>query len=114
MAFKTKIGCPVCGKAAVLSKDSITLFHGVLTVKDNPFYKCTECSEKFAIGEMVDGIVENAKKQFRFTRKIVSTGGSLAITLPSDLSEFYKLHKSGKVELIPESENEIKIVVGRK
>lgn len=109
MVFKTKIKCPICEGEARLSKTSIKMFNGVVTLKDNPIYECSKCKEKFATGKMVDKTVERAKKEFSFARKLISTGGSLAITIPPDLAQFYKLKKGESVELVPAGEHLMKV-----
>ncbi len=96
MVFKTKIKCPVCEGAAKLSKTSIEVFDKAITLKDNPIYKCSQCGETSATSNIVDKTLKEAKKQFGFCRQIVSTGGSLAIILPTDLAKFYKLKKGEK------------------
>lgn len=111
MVFKTGIKCPICEGKAVLSKTSIELFNGIITLKDNPIYKCVKCNEKFASGEMADKALGKAKKEFSFTRQIISSGGSLAITLPTDLSEYYGLEKGEKIRLVPKSEKELSIII---
>lgn len=105
------MNCPICGEKAFLSKQSLDLFNGLFKLKDNPIYECKNCFEKFATGKMVDLALDMAKEQFNFRRKIISTGGSLAITLPIDLSEFYKMKKGKDVQLIPKSKKELRIII---
>lgn len=111
MALKAKVKCPLCEGEAVLSKRNLKLFNGVLTLKDNPIYECKKCREKFATGKMVDETLKRAKREFSFNRQVISTGGSLAITLPSDLSEYCNLEKGEKVKLIPKSRKEISVLI---
>lgn len=111
MVFKTKIKCPVCEGEAVLSKTSLQMFGGAITLKENPIYECSNCKEKFATGKMVDSAVEEARKEFSFARKLISTGGSLAITIPPDLTKFYKLKKGENIQLIPAGEHLMKVKV---
>lgn len=105
------MNCPFCSGTAKLSKTSLDLFGKAITLKENPVYKCSECKEEFATGEMADKTLEKAKNQFAFCRKIVSTGGSLAITIPTDLAKYYKLGKGKKIELVPSGEKVLKIKV---
>ena len=109
MVFKTKIKCPSCEGEAKLSKTSLKMFGGLVTLKDNPIYKCSKCKEKFATGKMVDKTLEKARKEFSFARKLISTGGSLAITIPPDLTKFYKLKKGESIELVPAGEHLMKV-----
>lgn len=111
MVFKTKIKCPICKGEATLSKTSLQMFGGMITLKDNPIYKCGNCKEKFATGKIVDETVEKARKEFSFARKLISTGGSLAITIPPDLTKFYKLKKGEDIQLIPAGEHLMKVEV---
>ena len=114
MALKTKMKCPACGGSAVLKKATTKLFNGLIVLKDEPLYECMKCGEKFVTGKMVDESVKRARKDFVFNRQIISTGGSLGITFPSDLSEYYKLGKGKNVSIIPEDENTIKIITHNK
>jgi len=111
MVIKTGIKCPLCGGKAVLSKSSINLFKGIITLKENPICECIKCEEKFATGDIVDKTLEKARKNFGFTRQIISSGGSLAITLPSDLSEYYGFEQGEKIRLVPKSEKELSIII---
>ncbi len=111
MVVKTKIKCPFCEGKAVLSKASLTLLKGALSLPDNPIFECTKCREKFATGKMIDATLERAKKGFCFTRQVIYTGGSLAITLPRDLSRYYCLEKGENIKLVPKSKNEISILL---
>lgn len=111
MAFKTKVKCPICEGDARLSKTSLKMFGGLIMLKDNPIYECMKCKERFATGKMVDSTVEKARKEFSFARKLISTGGSLAITIPPDLAQFYKLKKGESIELIPAGEHLMKIKI---
>ncbi len=111
MAIKTKMKCPVCGGEAILSKQNLKLFRGAISLKDNYVYVCKNCNEKFATGEMTGKALNQAKQYFKFNRKLISTGGSIAITLPSDLSDYYKLKKGEQVQIIPQSKKEMKIVI---
>lgn len=111
MVLKTKIGCPACSGTAALSKTSLRLFNGMIELKQNPIYECGKCGEKFATGGIIDDALDMAKKEFGFARQIVSTGGSLAITIPADLAEFYRLKKGEKIKLVPESRKIMKVEI---
>lgn len=111
MVFKTKIKCPFCEEQAVLSKTSLNFFNGLVSISDAPIYVCTNCKEEFATGKIVDKTLSNAKKMFSFTRQLISTGGSLGLTFPPDLSRYYKLEKGEKVKLVPKSEKEISVII---
>jgi len=110
MDFKS-IKCPMCNGKTKLSKASVKLFNGMIVLKDNPIFECLACKETFATGKIVDSTLEKAKNQFNFSRQIISTGGSLGVTFPSDLSTYYKLKKNSKIDLIPQGPKEIKIII---
>ncbi|MDD5163467.1 MAG: hypothetical protein PHD95_04635 [Candidatus ainarchaeum sp.] len=111
MAGKTKIKCPFCEGEAVLSKANLALFSGAISLPDNPIYECIQCKEKFSAGKMVDATLERAKKEFNFTRQIISTGGSLGITFPPDLSEYCNLERGENIKLVPKSKKEISMII---
>ncbi|MFH1588792.1 MAG: YgiT-type zinc finger protein [Candidatus Diapherotrites archaeon] len=110
MALKTKMNCPLCEGEAKLIKVTTKLFNGLIVLKDEPAYKCIKCGEKFATGKMVDASAKRAKEAFKFKRQIISTGGSLGITFPSDLTEYYGLNQGTKVNIIPKNKNTIEII----
>ncbi|MFH1239654.1 MAG: hypothetical protein V1672_00380 [Candidatus Diapherotrites archaeon] len=109
MVIKKIIKCPVCEGEATLSNESIELFKGLIKLKNNPIYKCSSCKEKFATGKIVDKSLQEARKEFSFARKLISTGGSLAITIPPDLARFYKLKKGETIDLVPAGEHLLKV-----
>lgn len=111
MVFKAKMKCPICNGQAVLSKTNLNFFNGIVSLKDNPIYECTKCKEKFATRQMVDDTLAKAKQEFSFTRQVISTGGSLGITFPGDLSEYYKLEKGENIKLIPKSNKEMSLII---
>lgn len=111
MAVKTKIKCPFCEGEAVLSKTNLSLFSGAISLPDNPIYECLKCREKFSTGKMLDAALERAKKEFGFKRQVISTGGSLGVTFPSDLSQYYKLSKGENIKLVPKSKKEISTII---
>lgn len=71
MAFKAKIKCPVYKGGAKISKTSLRLFNGLITLKDTPIYECIKCKEKFATGKMVDENLKAARKEFSFNRQLI-------------------------------------------
>ena len=115
MGFKKEMTCPFCRSTAKLTKYDAKLFNGELVVNGVPIYRCGDCGEEFSSSEMVDEGLRLAKeafskKGFNFQRQVISTGGSLAITLPTDLSKHYNLKKGSVVKVIPFSKNEIRIL----
>jgi hypothetical protein len=111
MALKNKIKCPICNKWAKLTKTNLSLFEGKLKVKDTPIYECKKCKEQFGEGESIDAVQKMVEKEyFNFQRQIISTGGSLGITFPGDLSSYCKLKKGSVVNIFPLSKNEIRII----
>lgn len=109
MASKT-ITCPVCKGTAVLKEKETELLEGLVVLKKDPYYYCQECREKFSTSTQVKKGLETLQKAFSFKRQVIKTGRSLAITIPTDLSEFYHLKKGSIVTLSPESGNKVEIV----
>lgn len=111
--FAKEMKCPFCKSKAFLEQKETPLLNGLLVLKKDFFYKCSKCKEDFSTAEQVKAVSDELKKAFYFNRQVISTGGSLGITFPADLSDYYNLHKGEKVQLIPESRQEIKIRVTR-
>lgn len=109
---KPEIKCPLCKGTAKLIKKNIKLSKGKATLKGAESYKCQKCGEIFSTSKQVKESEKRIRNEFFFKRKIISTGGSLAITLPSDLSEYYKLEKGTTISIVPEGKNAIKIITG--
>lgn len=104
--------CYLCNGKAVLKFEDLELDEGKIIVKNSPYYKCLKCREEFAASEQMQELSEQLNTKFVFQRPVINAGRSLAITLPSDLVQYYKLKKGEKIKLIPESRKEIKIKVG--
>ncbi len=100
---KEKISCPVCGGEARPFAAESRLLGGRVVLKDDRFYRCSKCGEEFSTAEQMREAEKSLREAFFFERKIISTGGSYAITLPPDLAKFFHVHKGGKVRIIPES-----------
>lgn len=111
MEFKQKTKCPFCRGIAKLQKTTMNLFDGAVKVKGDLTYKCGKCKEEFSTGKMVERSTKLLEAQFHFNRQLISTGGSLAVTLPPDLTEYCGLEKGKTVKLIPKSKKEISIIV---
>jgi len=111
MVFKTKVKCPFCKGNAKLEKRTMKLFDGTLNVKNALTYTCEKCKEQFSTSEIFDKNIALAKKQFHFNRNLISTGGSIGVTFPTDLTAFYSLQKGEQVKIIPKSKKEISIIL---
>lgn len=107
---KEKIKCVFCDGEADLKYETIELLGGKVTLKEQPYYKCKKCGNEFITSEQMKE-TEKQINVFSITRPIVSTGRSLAITIPTDLAKFYKLKKGEKVQLIPESKHSLKVKI---
>ncbi len=110
-SYKSSVKCPICGGQAALKTEDLKLSSGKIVLKGEPYYRCSKCKEKFSTSEQVKEAEKNIRAAFHFTRRIVSTGRSLAVTLPPDLTGYYKLGKGKKITLVPESEKQIKILL---
>lgn len=111
VAEKNKIGCPLCGGSAELTERDISLLEGKVILKSQPFYKCSKCNERFATSKQVEKAEKELRAAFFFKRKVISTGGSMALTVPGDIAKFYHLHKGSSILLVPENEKTFKVVV---
>ncbi|MFH1587465.1 MAG: YgiT-type zinc finger protein [Candidatus Diapherotrites archaeon] len=107
--MEKEIKCHLCDGKAVLKFEELKIDGGKITIKDSPYYKCTNCKEEFATSELMEELSEQINTKFVFRRPIINAGRSLALTLPSDLVQYYNLKKGEKIKLIPENKKEIKI-----
>ena len=107
---KGKIKCVFCAGSAEIKYETIELLGGKVILKQQPYYKCEKCKKEFITSKQMKE-TEKQLNVFSVTRPIVSTGRSLAITIPKDLAKFYKLKKGEKVQLIPESKHMLKIKI---
>ena len=90
----------------------MNLFDGAIKVKNDLTFKCSKCKEEFSTSKMVKRSTKLMKEQFHFNRQLISTGGSIGFTFPTDLAEFYNLEKGEQVKIIPKSKKEISIILG--
>lgn len=105
---KEKMKCVFCGGKAKLEYETIELAGGKITLREQPFFKCQKCKRDF----VTSGQMRETEKQlnvFSVMRPFVSTGGSLAITIPTEIAKFYKIKKGSRAQLIPESRGMLKI-----
>lgn len=107
---KEEMNCMFCEGNVELKHETIKLLGGKVILKDQPYYRCRKCRKEFVSSEQM-GQTEKEVNTFSISRLIVSTGRSLAITLPKDIAEFYGLKKGEKVHLIPESKHVLKVRV---
>ncbi len=107
---KKEVRCVFCGGNAELKYEEIKLLDGKVILKEQPFYKCRKCKKEFITSQQMRE-TEAQLNTFSVTRPVVSTGRSLAVTIPTDLTKFYKLKKGEKVQLIPESKHILKIKI---
>jgi hypothetical protein len=107
---KEEVKCVFCEGDAKLDYEEISLLNGKVILKEQPFYKCKECKREFVTGQQMRD-TEAQINTFSVTRPIVSTGRSLAVTIPTDIAKFYKLKKGEKVKLIPENKHVLKIKI---
>ena len=105
-----KVNCVFCKGKAKLMHETIELLDGKVILKQQPYYKCVKCKKEFVSSKQMKE-TEKQINVFSFVRPIVSTGRSLAITFPTELTRFLKLKKGKKVQLIPESKQVIKIKI---
>jgi len=105
---KEEVNCMFCEGDVELKHETIKFLGGKVILKGQPYYLCRKCKKEFvSSGQMRQ--TEKEVNIFSISRPIVSTGRSLAITLPKDIAEFYALKKGEKVHLIPESRHVLKV-----
>ncbi len=109
--MEKEIKCHLCNGVAVLKFEDLKLDNGRIIIKDSPYYECSKCGEKFSTSEQMHGLSNRINSKFVFQRPIINAGRSLAITLPSDLVQYYNLKKGEKIKLIPENRKEIKLAI---
>ncbi|MFH1588771.1 MAG: hypothetical protein ABIA76_05535 [Candidatus Diapherotrites archaeon] len=109
--MEKEIKCHLCNGKAILKFEELKLDEGKIIIKDSPFYECIKCKEKFSTSEQMQELSNQINSKFVFKRPIINAGRSLAITLPSDLVNYYDLKKGEKIKLIPENRKEIRIAV---
>jgi len=105
------IECHLCGGKTILKFEDLKLAEGKIIIKDSPYFECTKCKEEFATPEQMNELSEQINTRFIFQRPIINAGRSLAITLPSDIVQYYHLKKGEKIKLIPENKKQIKIQI---
>ncbi|MFH1544822.1 MAG: AbrB/MazE/SpoVT family DNA-binding domain-containing protein [archaeon] len=108
---KKEMKCVFCEGKAELKHETIELSDGKIALREQPYYKCMKCKKEFVSSEQMEE-TEKRINLFSFIRPIISTGRSLAITIPADLAKFYELRRGEKVRLIPESRRLLKVKIG--
>jgi len=107
--MEKEIECHLCKGNAKLRSENLKLDNGKIVIKDSAYYKCVKCGEEFATSGQMQELSKQINTKFVFERPIINAGRSLAVTLPSDLVHYYNLKKGGKIKIIPESRNELRI-----
>jgi len=110
--MEKEIKCHLCNGKAELKFEEMELDNGRILIRDSPYYKCKKCREEFATSEQMQELSDQINTKFVFERPIINAGRSLAVTLPSDLVHYYNLKKGGKIKIIPESRNKLRIELG--
>lgn len=109
--MEKSIECHLCGGEAKLKSEELLLDEGRIAIKDSPYYKCAKCGEEFATGEQMAELSGQINSKFVFHRLIINAGRSLAITLPSDIVQFYQLKKGKKIKITPEDRHTLRVSV---
>lgn len=107
---KESIECVFCSGSTQLKFEEIQLLGGKVILKEQPFYRCKKCKREFVTSQQMHE-TEAMLNTFSVTRPVVSTGRSLAVTIPADIAKFYSLKKGEKVKLIPENKHMLKIKI---
>ncbi|MBU0635558.1 AbrB/MazE/SpoVT family DNA-binding domain-containing protein [Candidatus Micrarchaeota archaeon] len=109
--MEKEIKCHLCNGKAKLKFEELKLDNGRITIKESPYYKCSKCKEEFATSGQMQELSNQINTKFVFKRPIINAGRSLAITLPSDIVQYYKLKKGEKIQIIPKNQKELKVIV---
>lgn len=108
--MEKNVSCVFCNGKAELRYETIELLGGKIVLKQQPYYSCIKCKKEFVTSRQMKD-TEAQLNVFSITRPVISTGRSLAITLPKEFVEFFKLKKGEKIQLIPESRHILKVVI---
>jgi len=100
-----------CGGSAALQFEDIGLFEGKLILKDQPFYHCPKCGENFSTSKQVSKGADEVRKFLGLDRKFISTGGSIAATIPPVLAKQHGIKKGKKFRLVSESPKKLAIIL---
>ena len=106
--MEKEMKCVFCNGKTELKHETIKLLDGKVILKQQPYFKCKKCKKEFVTSKQMRE-TEKQLNVFSVERPIVSTGRSLAITIPTDIAKFYKLKKGEKIQMIPESKQILKI-----
>jgi hypothetical protein len=106
---ENEMNCRFCGGMASVCYEDLSLLGGKVVLKGEPYFKCIKCGKEFVTSEQMRE-TESKVSGFSFGKQVISTGRSLAITIPSEIVEFYSMKKGTKVRMIPENRNTMKIV----
>jgi len=109
--MEKEIKCHLCKGRALLHFEELSLDNGKIIIKNSPYYKCGNCREEFATSEQMQELSEEINKKFSFLRPIINAGRSLAITLPKDLINYYRLKKGKSIRIVPESRNRMQLIL---
>ncbi|MFH1752253.1 MAG: AbrB/MazE/SpoVT family DNA-binding domain-containing protein [archaeon] len=108
--MEEEVKCFDCNGKAQLMYEELSLFGGKIRLRDQPYYKCLKCKEEFVTSDQMRQ-TERELNAFNITKTIVSTGRSLAITIPAEFITYYNIKKGKKVKLFPESRNSFKVKI---
>ncbi len=103
--MNTKITCDSCGGEAILKYRDITLNDNKIIIKDEPYYECQKCKDCFVTNEQMKKLDKRIHESFIFKRNVIVAGKSLAVTLPADVVDYYKIKKGNKVSILTDSKS---------
>jgi len=107
--MEKEISCHLCGGKAELMFEELLLDNGRIILRDSPYYRCKKCKEEFSTSEQMQLLSNKINSNFVFQRPIINAGRSLAITIPSDITQFYKLKKGMRIKIMPENRHTLKL-----
>ena len=102
------VNCTFCKGKVILMYEDIPLLEGKIILKGEPFYKCTKCKKEYVSSEQMK-LTEKHLNAFYVRRPVITTGRSLALTIPPDIASFYSIKKGTEIQIIPEDRKTIRL-----
>lgn len=101
----------MCGGTAALKFEDLKLFNGKFVLKDQPYYYCKRCGDQYVTSEQMGRQEPKVREFLGLERKFISTGGSIAATIPPVIAKQYGIKKGRKFKWVSESPKKLAIVL---
>jgi hypothetical protein len=76
-----------------------------LIIKKEPYYECQKCKDCFVTNKQMKDLDKRLHNSFIFKRNVIVAEKSLAVTLPKDVIDYYKIKKGNKVSILTDSKS---------